>query len=304
MAYGYFPGCSLKSSAKEYDLTVRAMAERFGVQLEEIGNWNCCGSTPAYAVSGEISLALPWNNLAQAEAQGLDKVLSPCPACHSHMSESHAVASGDRRLAARLDELCETSYGGKLELFHLLDFLHQEIGLDAIRAKVTHPLAGMRAACYYGCLTRMHALHVDDVELPVKMEQVVEACGGQAVDYSHRTECCGGSLVLSKIDTALRLSNEILEAAGRAGANCAVVVCPVCHGNLDMRQKAIEKKYKKRHRLPVLYLSQVVLLSQGVGAKALGFKKHFVKPGALLETVYTPIEEPKKKKKKKPAAGA
>ncbi len=298
MEYGYFPGCSLTSTAKEYDETVRAMVKSFGVDLKEIQDWNCCGATPAGAVSEEASLALPWRNLALAEGQELTQVLSPCPACHSHMCSSHEVAD-DAQIAKRMEELTELSYSGKIELRHLLDFLIEEIGIEQIKEKVTKPLLGIKAACYYGCLTRLHGAKVDDRERPIKIQQVVEACGGTAVSFSHATDCCGASLVLSKTGTVLRLSNEILAAAKRAGANCVVVVCSVCQGNLDMRQKAIEKAYSVEYDLPVIYLSQLVLMSQGASPKELGFSKHFVKPDALWEKAFVADDTPKKKRKKK-----
>ncbi len=298
MEYGYFPGCSLGSTAKEYDATVRGLAESFGIQLKEIEDWNCCGATPAAAVSEEISLALPWCNLAQAEQMGLSAVLSPCPACHSHMCTSHEAAD-QAALAARMQELTEAEYAGKIQLRHLLDFVTEEIGLDKLAEKVAKPLAGLKAVCYYGCLTRLHGVAVDDVEQPTKMEQIIEALGGTALPFSRKTDCCGASLVLSKTDTVLRLSNDILAGAKAAGANCVVVVCPVCQGNLDMRQKAIEKKAEADYDLPIVYLSQLIMMALGWDYKQLGFKKHFVKPEALFQDVFTAPEKPAKKKKKK-----
>ena len=298
MEYGYFPGCSLSSTAKEYNLTVRALATSFGVKLTEIADWNCCGATPAATVSEEVSLALPWCNLASAEKMGLSKVLSPCPACHSHMCTSHEAAQ-DARLSSRLAELTEIPYAGKVELRHLLDFLTEEVGLDKIAESAKTPLVGLKAVCYYGCLTRLHGVDVDDVEMPVKMDRVVEACGGMSLPFSHATDCCGASLVLSKIDTVLRLSNEILDAAKLAGADCVVVVCPICQGNLDMRQKAIEKKYDRSYDLPIVYLSQVVMMSQGMGYEDLGFGKHFTSPRKLFDKAFLAPEPSVKKKKKK-----
>jgi heterodisulfide reductase subunit B2 len=299
MDYGFFPGCSLSSTAKEYKQTVEMLAENFDITLREIEDWNCCGATPAAAVSEEVSLALPWCNLAAAEKMGLDRVLSPCPACHSHMCTSHEAAE-DETLTARLDQLTEANYSGKVKLRHLLDFLTEDVGLEQIEAKAKKPLLGVRAVCYYGCLTRLHGVDVDDRELPTKMEQILQAAGAETLDFSHATDCCGASLVLSKTDSVLRLSNNILQAAQKTGANCVVVVCPICQGNLDMRQKAIEKKYGVSYQLPIVYLSQLLVLSQGADYKQAGLNKHFVSPEALYQTAFTaPADDGKKKKRKK-----
>jgi heterodisulfide reductase subunit B2 len=50
-----------------------------------------------------------------------------------------------------------------------------------------------------------------------------------------------------------------------------------------MRQAEIEKKTGERFNLPILYLSQLILMSQGATNQQLGFSKHMVDPGRLLE---------------------
>ncbi len=260
MDYGYYPGCSLKSTATEYDSTVRQLCRSFGINLVEIDDWVCCGSSPVHAQSEEISLALPLKNLAQAERQGLKSVLSPCPSCHSHMLCSHAEAGAGGRHRQRLQELAGSSYAGSLQLRHLVDLLYNDVGIDKIKEKVIRPLAGIKAVAYYGCMTRFPGITFDDREMPVMIDEIVQALGAEALPWSHTTECCGASV----------------------NAGCIIVVCPLCQSNLDMRQAEIEKKTGERFNLPIIYLSQLILMSQGSTFQKLGFSKHLIDPRPLL----------------------
>jgi heterodisulfide reductase subunit B len=283
MDYGYFPGCSLKSTAKEYDDTVQQLCRSFGINLIEIDDWVCCGSSPVHALSEEISLALPLKNLSQAEGQGLKNILSPCPSCHSHMLCSHAEMEKEGSHRERLQELAGSHYAGSLQLKHLVDFLYYDVGIDKIKEKVTRPLTGIKAVAYYGCMTRFPGITFDDREMPTMIDDIVQALGAEALPWSHTTECCGASFSISKTETVLRLVGEILEAARLVNAGCIIAVCPLCQSNLDMRQVEIQKKTGEIFNLPILYLSQLILMSQGASKQQLGFSKHIVDPKPLLQ---------------------
>lgn len=282
MDYGYFPGCSLKSTAKEYDDTVRQLCRSFGINLIEIDDWVCCGSSPVHALSEEISLALPLKNLSQAEGQGLKNILSPCPSCHSHMLCSHAEMEKEGSHRERLQELAGSHYAGSLQLRHLVDFLYHDVGIDKIKEKVTRPLTGIKAVAYYGCMTRFPGITFDDREMPTMIDDIVQALGAEALPWSHTTECCGASFSISKTETVLRLVREILEAARLVNAGCIIAVCPLCQSNLDMRQVEIQKKTGELFNLPVIYLSQLILMSQGSSRQELGFSRHLIDPTPLL----------------------
>jgi heterodisulfide reductase subunit B len=115
------------------------------------------------------------------------------------------------------------------------------------------------------------------------MERVIEAMGAETVKWSHRLECCGANFTLSRPGVVLQLSNEILASAQRAGADCIMVACPLCHANLDIRQKDIEAASGTRYNLPVLYMTQLLALGAGVSAKKLGFDSMMVNPLPLLQ---------------------
>ncbi len=282
MQIGYYPGCSLESSAKEFDLSIRAVFEEMDISLKEIPDWNCCGASAAHYLNEELAKALPYRNLVKAEEAGLDRVLSPCPACYSHLKHVHEEVSKEDRLAERLRTIVGKQYEGHVASKHILDFLNDDIGLERLKTSAKISLNGLKVACYYGCLTRLPGVHLDDLENPVLMDEVVKAIGGESLDWSYKTECCGASLSVSRTEIALRLVNSILEGAKEKGAECIAVVCPLCQSNLDARQGDISKKYGTSYRVPVLYLSQLIGLTQKLGYSQLGLDRLIINPRTLL----------------------
>jgi heterodisulfide reductase subunit B len=282
MQVGYYPGCSLESSAKEFDLSIRAIFQEMEISLKEIPDWNCCGASPAHYLNEELAMALPYRDLVKAEEAGLDRVISPCPACYSHLKHIHEEVSKDPHLAERLGTIVGKRYGGGVASKHLLDFLKEDIGPDRLKSSMKISLSGLKAASYYGCLTRLPGVKFDDVENPTLMDEVVQAIGGEALDWSHKTECCGASLSVSRTEIALRLVNSILEAAKEKGADCIVVVCPLCQSNLDTRQGDINKIYGTSYKIPILYLSQLIGLAQKLSYSQLGLNRLVISPKDLL----------------------
>lgn len=277
MRVGYYPGCSLESSAKEFDLSLRAIFEAMEISLEEIPDWNCCGASPAHSLNEELGLALPYRNLVKAEEAGLRKILSPCPACYSHMRHTHEKVALDRSLGDRLQKIVGKGYRGSSEAKHLLDFVKEDVGLGRLKSSMRRSLKGLRVASYYGCLTRLPGVNVDDVENPVILDEIVGVLGGKSLDWSHKTECCGASLSLTQTEIALRLVRSILEAAEEKGAECIAVVCPLCQSNLDARQGVVYKK-----KMPIFYITQLIGLTQGFGYAKLGLDGLIVSPRDLL----------------------
>ncbi len=281
MQVGYYPGCSLEKNAKDFDLSIRAVLGELGVSLQEIPDWNCCGATPAHATSEELSLALPYRNLAQAEEAGINKILSPCPACYSSLKHvSDEISDGAVR--ERLASISGKKFTGRTEPAHLLPFLKEDIGLERLKSAMKTSLQGLRTVSYYGCLTRLPGVSFEDQEIPAIMDEIVTTLGGEALDWSHKTECCGAGLSVTRTDITLRLVHSILEAAEEQKADCIAVVCPLCHFNLDVRQEDVNKKYGTRFHLPVLYISQLIGLTYGIGYRELGLDRLVVPARDLL----------------------
>ena len=283
MKYGYFPGCSLLSSAVEYDRSGRAVLNAVGVELEEIDDWVCCGATAAHATSPLLAASLPAISCAAAEKQGLD-VLTCCAACYSRLKSVNQEVKDDPELQKQVSEIIEEPYKGNLKVLHITEVLAREIDPGAIKAAVKKPLKGLKVACYYGCLmARMpEALCVDKAEYPVLMDDLIEAVGGEPVDWPYKTECCGAALTLARQKTVVRLSGEIVQIAKANGADVLAVACPLCQANLDMYQANAEKLTGESLGLPVLYFTQLMALAMGLSAEELCLDKLIVDPMPIL----------------------
>jgi heterodisulfide reductase subunit B len=282
--YSYYPGCSLHASGKEYDESTQGLFKALKIGLKEVPDWICCGATPAHNVDELLSLSLCAKNLELAEPVEGDLAVA-CAACFSRLK------TAQHRLEENEEKRRQVEYAldGPLSLGkpvkHLLEILAKDYGLERLEESVKKPLAGLKVACYYGCLlTRPPEVpELDCAEAPTIMERVIGAAGAEAVPWSHRLECCGANFTLSRPGVVLQLSNDILASARRAGADCIMVACPLCHGNLDIRQQEIEEANGTRYNMPVFYMTQLLALACGVTEQKLGLESMIVSPLGLLK---------------------
>ena len=285
MDYGYYPGCSLHSTAKEFDLSIKECCQGLGLGLAEVPDWNCCGASAAHGTSDELALALSIRVLSQAERHNLSPLLVPCAACYSRLKLAKMKVTKDENLLHRVNELISQNYEGKGEIKHLTEVLIDN--RQELESSVVRPLEGMKVASYYGCLLARppELVEFDDSENPVTMDNIIAILGAEPVDWSHKTECCGAGFTFSKTDIVLRLVGDILEAAKVAGADAIAVACPLCHANLDMRQAMAERKNKREYGIPILYITQLAGLAQGKEYRSLGLDKHMVSPERFVERI-------------------
>jgi len=276
MSTGYFPGCSLHATAHEFDASLRRIADRLGLPIQEIEDWNCCGASSAHAVSHDLALALPARTLRLAAEQGLSTVLAPCAACFSRLGAT-AIELQEARERERINALLDRPYPGGVRVVNIIGFL-ADAGAARIREKVVRPLGGKKIACYYGCLlVRPKGIAgADDPEDPSAMEEIIRAIGGEPVDWNYRTECCGGGFSLSRRDAVIDLSGRILGDAKARGAEAMAVACPMCQSNLDMRQGRVQKTTGLALGIPILYITQLLGIAFGISAEALELDRHFV----------------------------
>lgn len=284
MTYTYFPGCSLHSTAKEYDLSTKEVANKLGIELIEIPDWTCCGATPAHITMHLLSLALPVKNLLQAKKVGSYELATCCAACFSRLKIANKFMKEDPIHRSGVEEIVGEGYRGEVKVRHFLDILINDFGLKNLQDRVVKRCGGFKIACYYGCLLirPREITDLDDVEEPRMMDDLMNAVGAETVKWPYKTECCGASFSLTKTEIVLKLSCDILQMAEDEGAQAIVVACPLCQSNLDLRQPMINRKLKKRFNIPILYFTQVVGLSLGIEPAKLGLTKHIVNPMPLL----------------------
>ena len=286
MRFAYYPGCSLHSTSKEYDISARAVCKAIGVELHEIPDWVCCGASSAHMTSELLSIALPTTNLVKAKEMGMDVAVC-CAACYGRLRVAdHEMSTGDAALTADVEEVLGSQYRGEVQVKHLLDIVTSDYGLEALREKVVKELEGLKIASYYGCLLVRppEVVAFDAVENPTSMDRLVEALGAEAVDWPYKTECCGGSLGFTRVDMVHKMTRDLLQMATDVGANCIVVACPLCQANLDLRQSQVNKRYGTRFRMPIVYFTQLMGLAMGMGAKEMALDKLVVSPNRLFKS--------------------
>ncbi len=282
--YSYYPGCSLHASASEYDLSTKAVFAALEVGLDEVPDWICCGATPAHNVDELLSLSLSAKNLELAQQVPGDMAVA-CASCFSRLKFAQHILTENETKRKLVEKAIDAPVPLDSTVKHLLEILARDIGLEQLAAVTRKPLAGLKVACYYGCLlTRPTDVpNLDCTEAPTIMESVIEAVGAETVAWTHRLECCGANFTLSRPPVVQQLSNAVLDSAKAAGADCIMVACPLCHGNLDIRQKEIEGVYGCSYDMPVFYLTQLVGLALGVPAGNLGLDALIVSPQKLLK---------------------
>ena len=284
LSYSYYPGCSLHASGKEYDESTRGLFKALNIGLTEVPDWMCCGATPAHNVDELLSLSLCAKNLELSEQVEGDLAVA-CAACFSRLKTAQHKLADHPETRKQVEYALDAPLAVAKPVKHLLEILAKDYGLERLKEAVTKPLTGLKVACYYGCLlTRPPDVpELDCTEAPTIMERVIEAAGAEAVPWSHRLECCGANFTLSRPGVVLKLSGDILASAKRAGADCIMVACPLCHGNLDIRQAEIEGESGEHFGLPVFYMTQLLALAAGVAATKLGLESMIVDPLPLLK---------------------
>lgn len=248
---GYYPGCSLEASAREYDESARAVCEGLGIELRELEDWNCCGASAVPRPPEGEGLAT--RNLRIARQMGLAEVVVPCSACFLRMKE---VKEG-------------------VQVWHLLQFLASRA--EDLSGKVKRPLKGLKVVPYYGCLVVRppKVTEAQRPEDPDEMERILEALGAEVICWSFKTDCCGGSTAMGRRDIGERLVGRLLQMAKRAGAEVLVTCCPLCQYNLEVYQPPGEA-------MPCLYFTEAMGLAMGLDASR-WLSRHLVDPKGVLK---------------------
>lgn len=276
MKIGFYPGCSLNGTSREYNESVKAISKAMGIDLVELKDWNCCGATAAHSMDKKLSLALPTRILALAEKQGFEEIVVPCASCYNRLSVTQYELENHAQLKDEILASVGLPFMGTVKMLNVLQFIEKYM-METLSEKITHPLA-YKVACYYGCLlVRPHkVLKFDRLEDPQSMDKVMSLLGASPIDWAYKTECCGAGLSVSRTDLVVRLSGNILKDADDRGAEAVIVACPMCHSNLDMRREAINQQLLKPVMIPVLYVTQAIGLALGLSPKELGLQRHFV----------------------------
>jgi heterodisulfide reductase subunit B2 len=282
--YAYYPGCSLEKTQRGYDASVRNVFKRLGQELVEIDDWNCCGATVYMSVKETVAFAVSARNLALAETMGLD-VIAPCSSCFTVLAKTNRVMQELPGMYADVNRaLAEGNlkYSARTAVRHPLEVLVNDVGIGAIQGTQERSLAGLRVAPYYGCQIVRPDKGFDDHENPMMMDRLFHSCGAQIAYYPMKLRCCGGMLMTTFADTALKLTRDLLACAEEHEADVLVTTCPLCHFNLEVYQAEVNRMFKTKFSIPILYFTQLLGIALGLDPESLGLDERFVPLGSKL----------------------
>lgn len=286
MEYSYFPGCTMTTTGREYGKSIGFVNKKIGMEFAEIKDWNCCGATAGHSISAELGDALPARNisLCEQEGRGLDIVV-PCAACYSRMKHAVHTARSSEENRVKLEQLIEMPLKGNLDVVSILEAYTAKEAREAIKSAVEKPLNGLKTACYYGCLFArpQEVTGMKDAENPMIMEEIMELTGAEPVDWSFKTECCGGSHHVDLPDNARPLVYRILKNARACGAQAIVTACPLCMMNLDMRQREVNRQWQETFDIPIYFFTELLAVAMGASLKEAGVTTHFHPAKKLVE---------------------
>ncbi len=271
---GYYPGCSGQGTSMEYESSTRAVCQALGITLTDIPDWNCCGSTPAHTVDHVLSAAFSARVFAQGETVGVTDVVTPCPSCLKNLRNALNHLE-DPLFCARVEALTQRPLKTAHSIKSVLQVIVEDIGLDAVKARVRRPLKGMKLVPYYGCLMTRPAesMRFDSAENPTSLDRLLEALGAEVLPFPLKVDCCGASYGIPARDVVPRLSGRILGLAAELGADAVVVACPLCQMNLDLRQSQINSANSMRLSLPIPYFTQLMGYAFGLADADIAFNK-------------------------------
>jgi len=269
-----FWGCRILTSQYAYEMSVRQVFPKLKIELVDLPETNCCGD-PVKSINDSAANYLGTRVLSLARKIDLDNLLIPCNRCHFAISEAKNVMKSDKSFAQKTTSLLKEEgleYNPNIKIWHLIDFLHDFVGLDHIRKVVQKPLRGLKLATHVGCqIIRYSDLgRVDDAENPKKLDELIVALGGESVDYAEKLDCCGAALMHSHPDSALSLAGTKINAVKNYGVDGLVVSCPDCGLMFDSKQKDAENTVGAKTNLPVVYYTQLLGLSLNIEPEKLG----------------------------------
>jgi succinate dehydrogenase / fumarate reductase cytochrome b subunit len=287
----YYKGCLASLSAKELDSSTQALAPKVGLDLIELKAVTCCGAGDIQEAEPDYSVHLNARILAYASATGADTLMTVCNVCTLNLRQANWQLMNDPQLRERVNNNLTSvgvpRYERNVDVRHLLWEVAEGEGYELLKASAHRGLKGLKIAPFYGCqiLRPSKLMGFEDPDRPSSLERIIEACGGESVDYPAKLKCCGFPIIQAREETALGELIQPIEQAKEAGADAMVTPCPLCHLSLDAWQSKLKASTGRDFGMPILHLSQLIGVAAGVPEAELKFKRHVVSVEPVLEKI-------------------
>jgi len=275
-SYLYFPGCTLRTMAKDFDASAKASARALGFELREMEGWLCCGAVYSNVNDNLMMKAGPNRILSRAQQEG-STLTTLCAGCYNVLKRTTFHATHTPASQQAINAFNEETFTGGVEVLHFLEVLRDRIGFEAVGKAVKAPLKGLPVGAYYGCLLLRPPgeMKLDDPNRPSIMEDLFTQLGCTPIDYPARTQCCGSYLSVSSSEYSEPLSRDIIQSARNSGAKVLAVSCPLCKYNLETGGDG-NTASSAEGRLPIVYFTQLLGLALGLDPEQLQLDAHQV----------------------------
>ena len=310
MKYAFFQGCNIPIRIQQYATSTEAVLNKFGVELEVVPDFNCCGY-PARNVDEKAYLLPSVRNMAIAERMNLD-ILVICNCCFASLQKAKNVMAKDSKLLDELNGYLAKEglqYKGNVQIKHYLTVLYEEIGTEKIKSQLVNRFKDLNISVIHGChiLRPREITTFDDSFVPKITEELLQTTGVTSLDWRGKLECCGAALAGINDDLSQKLLQEKITGAQAAGAEYITPICSYCHLQFDTAQKNMSGENASKKLLPVLLYPQLLGLCLGIDEQSLGIEQNSTIEADDVQRIKSllgpPVEE-KKKRKKKPAVAA
>ena len=287
MKLALYLGCTIQTEQYAYEMSAREVLPKLGLELVDLEDAACCGY-PIKSINTFSWIYLSVRNLALAEKKGLN-ILPLCNGCDLSLCEAKHYLETKSALKDQVNSMLQPEglkYSGKVEVTHILNVLHDVVGVDKIKKLVRKPVTGLRFASHYGChaIWTSNLKRADDPENPQKLEELIRALGADSEDYPERLECCGSGLSMFSGRTTLSIAGSKLRKVQDYGFDGMITVCPFCMKILDTKQKAIKANIREPSlNVPILYYTQLLGLCMGIDAEKLGLNLNLSPIDSLLK---------------------
>ncbi len=275
MKISYYPGCTLKTKAKNLEDAAIASMKALGMDVEELPRWNCCGAVHSLADDDLIHQVAPVRDLIRVVEMGNEKVVTLCSMCYNTLARANLLMREEEEKRNTINDFMdeEIDYHGEVEVVHFLSLLRDEIGWDGLREKVKIPLKDLKVAPYYGCtLLRPRNVAIESLWSLTILSEFLEALGASVVEFPETSRCCGSYQILGNPEAALEAGATILESAGKKGAEALVLSCPLCEFNLGKRQVTLLEKRMITKGIPSFYFTQLLAIALGLAPEVCRFE--------------------------------
>ncbi|WP_136809324.1 CoB--CoM heterodisulfide reductase iron-sulfur subunit B family protein [Desulfosediminicola flagellatus] len=275
MKISYYPGCTLKTKAKNLDKAAVASLEALGVEVEEIDKWNCCGAVYSLTADDLIHMVGPVRNLIRAKEQGADKLVTLCSMCYNTLARANQLMREDEVKRDTINRFMddEIDYAGEVEVVHYLTFLEEQVGWEKIKEQVKSPLTDLKVGAYYGCtLQRPADVGIEPFGSYELMSGMLEALGATVVPFAAADKCCGSYQILGAEAGENSAAANILNTAAGEGIEAIASSCPLCEYNLGKQQKQMLAKEKITTTIPTYYFTQLLAVALGLDEEVCHFE--------------------------------